>query len=1041
MRSVLMSSMRLRTLVVALALTLAAAAGWRLPDVPLEAVPEFSPLMIEVKTEALGLSSSEVEALVTVPLEADLLNGVPFLQRITSESGAGVSSITMFFQPGTDLMRARQMVAERLTQTHALPQVSTPPVMLQPVSSTSRIMNIGLSSDRVSLIEMTVQAHWNIVPRLIGVPGVANVSIWGRRDRQVHVEVDPAELHRRGITLEQIVKTAGEAVFASPLTYLNSSTPGTGGFIDTPNQRLNIRHLSPINSPDRFGRVAIHETTLPLDAAARVTEGHQPLIGDAIVGNGPGLLLVVEKLPGHNTQAVTRDVERAMNELRPGLPGVLMDTNIYRPAGYIERATGNLGRAAALSLAILLAALLLLSTGWRAALIGVVAIPLSVLAAALVLHLRGVNFDMLVVAGLLMAIGAVIHDALLDEDAIGRRLRRVKAEGRPAGYFATLADGAMAARGAMLFATVIVLLAVAPVLFLDGQSRAFFAPLVLAYAMAIVASLVVALTVTPALAVLLMRHAPAEPPRGLGIMDALAGLNARHLAPLSRGTGPSLGIVALGIVVTLGAWLQMHRELLPTFKETDIVIDWEAAPGTSLPAMRQVTQRMMQELRGVPGVRNVAAQIGRAVFCNCGDVADVNSAEVWVSVDPGADYSATQAALRQVVASFPGMSGTVDTYLSRKLREALTGEEDRLTVRLYGQDLKVLETKADEIVALIRNVPGVRSPRVEERVDYPTVEVEVDLDRAARFGLKPGEVRRTTATLVNGITVGALFEEQKVFNVVVWGPERNRQNITSIENLMLDTEAGRQVRLSDIARVRATTSPGIIRREGSSRRLDIEVPVGGRTVSAVARDVAARVSQVNFPFEHHASVLGEHQQRRAAFRAIDSYLLAAAVVAFLVLQAALRSWSLAAAAILGVPVVLLGVAVATLLAGATISLGTIFGAGAALVLAVRCGIMLVRHFQALEQDGVPFGDELITRGLAEQFQTTAGAHILTAVCTLPIVVVGPTAGLEILHPMAVALLGGTMGSLAASLVLTPACYRRLGEGTARDALGLETAAA
>src|SRR5689334_16519256 len=288
MQNVILACLRLRTIVVAIAVVLLAGGLWQMRQMPLDVVPEFSPLTLQVRTEALGLSAAEVESLITVPLEADLLIGTPWLKSIDSESITGVSTIDLLFEPGTDLMRARQMVNERMTQARALPNVSSPPTLLLPVATANNVMNIGLSSRSVSLIDMSVQAQWTIVPRLTGVPGVANVSIWGQRNRQVQVLVDPARLHSSGITLDQVVKTAGEAVWSSPLTYLNSSTPGAGGFIDTPNQRLNVRHVFPISAAADFANLPVSGTSLALHDVANVVEAHQPLIGDAILRDGPG---------------------------------------------------------------------------------------------------------------------------------------------------------------------------------------------------------------------------------------------------------------------------------------------------------------------------------------------------------------------------------------------------------------------------------------------------------------------------------------------------------------------------------------------------------------------------------------------------------------------------------------------------------------------------------------------------------------------------------------------------------------------------------
>ena len=346
------SSVRLRTLIVVVAAGLLILGAVDVRNKPLDVIPELALPSLTVKTESLGLSSAEVESLITVPLEADLLNGVPWLQVIQSESMAGLSTIEMIFAPGTDLMKARQMVQERLTQSRALPNVSSPPTMLQPVSSASRVMNIGLSSKSVSLIDMSVQARWNIAPRLAGVPGVANVSIWGQRERQVQVLVDARNLNKKGVKLDQVIKTTGEAVWSSPLTYLNSSTPGTGGFIETPNQRLSIRHQLPISTVATFAKVPLSGTTTSVGDVAYLVEGHQALIGDAIVGENPGLMVAIEKFPGFNTLDVTRGVERALNELKPGLPGIEINTTIYNPASFIERATSNLGRAMLVSIVL-----------------------------------------------------------------------------------------------------------------------------------------------------------------------------------------------------------------------------------------------------------------------------------------------------------------------------------------------------------------------------------------------------------------------------------------------------------------------------------------------------------------------------------------------------------------------------------------------------------------------------------------------------------------------------------------------------------------
>jgi Cu/Ag efflux pump CusA len=996
---------------------------------PLDVIPEFSPLTLRVSTEALGLSTSEVESLITVPMEADLLNGVPWLRSIESDSITGLSSIEMFFAPGTDLLKARQMVQERLVQAHALPNVSSPPVLQQPVSSASRIMNVGLSSKSVSLIEMSVLARWNIVPRLVGVPGVANVSVWGLRNRQLQVQIDPAKLHSKGVTLEQIVKTAGESVWASPLTFLNSSTPGSGGFIDTPNQRLGVRHISPTVSAESFAKVPVFGTSLALGDVTNVVEDSQPLIGDAILKNGPGLMLVIEKFPGANTREVTHAVEAALAELAPGMKGIEVDTSIYRPAGFIERATKNLSTGLLVAYVLLLIAVFAVMGSWRAALVAAITIPLSLFAAVFVLHLRGVNLNMMVVAGLLLAISALIDDAIHDTGNILQRLSQVRDESMGS-RLGALVKAVLEIRGPMLYATVIVLLAAVPVLFMRGQSAAFFEPLIWSYILAVLASMVVALTVTPALSALVMSsvssgsHAPTK------VAGALQRAYDKVAAKSIRSPVPAYIMAGVAVVAGYFLWSHMERSMVPSFKETDVVVEWTGASGTSLTAMSRSTAAVMRDLRAVKGVRNAAAHIGRAVLSD--DAADVNSAEIWVSIDPTADYDETMEAMRKVVEGYPGIRGEVTTFLSKKMREALTGGEEQITVRVYGHDLGIVRNKAEEIQSVLSKIEGIENAKTEIPEDKTTIEVKVDLDKARVYGLKPGDVRRAASTMVAGITVGGLFEDQKVFDVVVWGAPEVRANVATIRDILIDVETpkGSQVRLADVADVRTVSSPGVIRRHGVSRRIDVTADVNeDKDLATVSSEVARRIKEVTFPFEYHAQVLGEHFSRRAAFRSLRGYLVAATIVAFLVLQASLGSWRLAAISLVSVPLTILGCLIASAIGGMEFTLGSMLGIAAALALMIRSGIMLVQHFQRLERnEGEPFGEALIARGVSERFSTIVATALSVLLFFLPFVVLGDIAGLEIVHPMAVAIIGGVVASTLITLCVIPALYLRFGAG-------------
>jgi Cu/Ag efflux pump CusA len=725
MRWIIGWSLKFRLFVVALAVAMMFFGISQLRTMPVDVLPEFAPPYVEVQTEALGLSAPEVEELVTLNLE-ELLNGTPWLQSMSSTSVPGLSSITLIFQPGTDIIRARQLVSERLSLAYALPNVAQPPVILPPLSATSRVMIVGLSSKQVSAIEMSVLARWNIRPALLSVPGVANVAIWGMRDRQLQVLVDPAKLRAHHVTLDQIVSTTGNALWVSPLSFLNASTPGSGGWIDGPQQRIEVRHVLPIASPGELSKVNVEGTTLTLGDVAAVVEDHQPLIGDDILNNSPGLLLVIEKFPGANPQDVTRGVEAKLAELRPGLSGIQIDTNIFRPANFIDMAIGNLSWSLLIGFLLLILVLLAFFYHWRVALISLVVIPLSLVAAGLVLYLRGSTMNMMVLGGVLIAVAIVVDGAIIDVENIVRRLRQHRREGSNRSTASIILEASLEMRSVMIFATLIILLALLPIFLLGGVTGAFFRPLVISYALALLASMVVVLTVTPALCLLLLRNAALERhespllrwlQRGY---EAALGWFIRMLRPAFLAAGVfatgALTLVGFAVLPSLGG-----MPMLPSFKEPNVMIQWQAPPGTSYPEMTRITTLASRELRTIPGVRNVAANVGRAVL---GDqVVDVNSAQFVISIDPAADYDTTVAAIRKVAGGYPGIRSTVETYLKEATSQVLTGSSNDIVVRISGPELGVLRSKAKEVRRAISQINGAVDVRTELQVEQPQVEI------------------------------------------------------------------------------------------------------------------------------------------------------------------------------------------------------------------------------------------------------------------------------------------------------------------------------
>jgi CzcA family heavy metal efflux pump len=1045
MQWIIRSSLRFRLLVVALAVGVLAVGIVQLRDAPVDVLPEFTPPYAEVQTEALGLSAQEVEQLITVPLEADLLNGVQGVDVIRSESVPGLSSIVLVFEPGTDIYRARQLVQERLTQAHALPNVSQAPTLLQPLSSSSRVLMIALSSQQLSPIDQSVIARWTVKPRLMGVPGVANVSVWGIRDQQIQVQVDPQRLRDRSVTLNQVVATAGNAQVVSPLSFLEASTPGTGGFIETPQQRLQVRNvLEKLGNPDELGKVPVEDTggRLRLSDVSSIKVDHQPLIGDAVVGGGNGLLLVVEKFPGANTLEVTRGVESALDKLRPGLSGMRTDTSVFRPATFIEKATSNITLALIIGGALMALGLAALLFQWRTVLVALVSIPLSLVAAALVLDLLGETFNAISFAGLAVAVALVIDDAVAGTQNVARRIRARRDAGSDTPVATVVLDASQEVRGPLTYATLIALLAIVPVAVMEGRPGAFFEPLALSYALAVACAMVVALTLTPALSLLLFSRG--RPGRGESPLlrrasprydGALGGfVRRRRTGLLAAAACLVAGVVALAL---------LHTSLIPSFKDRNVLVRLDAQPGTSNPRMTQIATTVSRRVQSIPGVENAGAHVGRAVT---GDqIVDVNSGEVWVSIDPDADYDKTVASIKDVVR---GVGGGVDrdvvTYSTQKIRDVgaldegdnpvrgdgldvLTGSDQPLVVRVFGQDLAVLRGQAERVRRAMSQVNGVVDPRLEPAPRQPTLKIEVDLAKARRYGIKPGDVRRAEAALLQGIQVGSVFQNQKVFDVTVQGVPELRRSVADVRGLLIDTPSGDHVRLGDVADVQVAPEPAVIQRDSVARRIDVEAGVTGRSVDAVARDVEARLADVGFPLEYHAEVLTQSTAEEIGTTRMLAFGIGCAIAIFLLLQAAFRSWRLATLAFVSLPVAMAGGALAALIAGGDLSLGSAIAFLALLGIAARGALMLIRGAQDLQRDeDTTFGPDLVRRAAMDRLAPVVTTAVAVALIVLPFVVMGSRPGLEVVHPMAVVILGGLLTTTFVSLFVLPALCAQWG---------------
>lgn len=1029
--------LRARVAILAVAFVAILAGLFQLRSSTVDVFPEFDPPLVEVQTEALGLSAAEVESLITVPLEADLLNGVAWLDDIRSESVAGLSSIVMEFEPGTDPIRARQMVQERLTQAHALPNVSKPPVMLQPLSSNSRVMMVGLSSDDMSLVELGVLARWNIKPRLLGVPGVANVAVWGHRDRQLQVLVDPAALNQAGVTLDEVIETTGEALWVSPLTFLESSKPGTGGWIDTPNQRLGIRHLLPIADPDDLGKVpVVNHPDLVISDIADVTESHQQLIGDALIDGEPGMILVIERFPDADPVDVTEEVEATLGLMRAGLPGVDVDTELFRPAGYVESMTNNLTIALGVGLLLALTALALFVRSWRTALISLVAILTSLSVAVLVLDYRGASLNLMTIGGLLIALAVIVDEVIVDTTAVTRKLQAARESGEVGSSRTAIFFAAAETRRAVVTAAAVLVLVTLPVLFLPGLAGDLFSPLVTSYIIAVLASFVVAMVVTPALTSLLINDvantpsAPSLPDRVMSFVDRIVE-SARRVSVTAL-----LGIALVLAMVSLATILLMNRSWTPTFQQDTALIEWEAAPGTAPAVMLDTIRSATDELDAIEGVLGVSAHIGRA---ETGDRSvSVNTADIWIRFDDD-DREATVDAIELAAAELPGSAKVAQTFIPERLDEALNGPESDLTVRVYGVDLDEIQAKADEIAEVVDVVDGVSEASVEDRILEPQLTVAVRLDRAEQYGVLPGDVRRQATTLLSGLQVGSLFEEQKVFDVVVWAKPELRDETDDFEALLIDLPDGSQVPLSELATIETVDAPVTIRRDAVSRFADVGVQVDGRSQAAVADDIESALQEVAFAQEYRAEIVGQAVSGQDGPWRLLLVIAAAAIGIYLLIQAAFGGWRLAAGVIISVLASLIGGVIGAVVVGGELTLAVAFGLLAVTGITVRHALLVIDRARDLELDAVDIGPEQVQQAVRDRLPAVLASVLATAVIMLPALFLGSAPGLEIVRPMAIVILFGLITSLASTVIVIPAVYERFRvDGDTDDPIDLRT---
>lgn len=1019
-------SIRFRGVMIALGVLLLVYGLYTVTQAKYDVFPEFAPPQVSIQTEAPGLTAEQVEALVTQPLE-NSLNGSPGLSSLRSTSIPGLSVITITFDPGSDIYRDRQFVAEQLATT-ALPAGVRAPAITPLTSSTSTVVVAGLTSKTRGLMDLRTEADWTIRPRLLAVPGVAKVAVFGGDVKSLQVQVRPDQLIRFGIGMNDVLNAAGRA----------SGVRG-GGFIDTANQRVTFQTEGQSLTPEELSRVVLTSqggASVTLGNVADIVVAPEPAIGGASIAGEPGVQLVIAEQYRANTLDISQRVLAALADLAPVLQreGIELHTDIFRPANFIETATANVGTSLVIGGVLVIVVVFLFLFNIRTAAISCVAIPLSLLAAVIVLVRSGVALNTMTLGGLAIAIGVVVDDAIIDVENIARRLRENTklAEPRPARR--VILDACLEVRSAVVYATFAVILVVLPVLTLSGIAGALFAPLGVAYILAVLASLVVALTITPALAAWLMagrRLKTDEPPLMRWSKKHYRNL-LQNLAQRPRGLLAVTVILAIGAITALPFF---SESFVPELQEGHYIIHMSAVPGTSIAESLRVGALVTKALQALPQVRLVAQRAGRAEKSE--DTWGTHYSEIDVDLKPlsGDDADAVQGEIRKVLARFPGVNFAVTPFLTERVEETLSGFTAPVAVGIFGNDLDVLDQKAQEVAKALSAIPGAADVQVQSPPGMPQLTINLRKTDLLRWGFDPVDVLDLIRTAYEGDTVGQIYEGNRTFDIMVILDRANRQNLTAVENLPLRSPGGVYVRLKQIADISETTGRYQVLHDGARRLQTVTADVAGGNIASFVQQAKARIAKLELPAGTYITFGGEAEAQAQSQRdlLLNSLLAAAGIVLLLsIVTSNARNLLLV---LVNLPFAVIGGVLAVFALGGLLSLGSMVGFITLFGITLRNSILMISHYEHLVAvEGEPWNLHIAIRGAADRLTPILMTSLVTALGVLPLAAGMDQPGREVEGPMAVVILGGLFSSMLLNLLVLPTLALRFGKFTGQDDL-------
>ena len=993
---------------------------------PVDVFPDLTAPTVTIVTEAHGLAPQEVETLVSFPVET-AVNGATGVRRVRSASAIGISIVWVEFDWGTDKYIARQIVNEKLQiATSALPPDISRPT-LAPISSImGEILFIAMRSDAHSPMEVRDAADWTVRRRLLAIPGVAQVVPIGGEVRQYQVKVDPDRLRAFDVTLEQVTEALRE-----------SNGNSTGGFFERGGQESLIRGIGRITSTADVEQAVVSVrdgVPILVGQIGQVTIGPAIKRGEGSSDAKRAVILGIQKQPGANTLELTARLDAELETIQKSLPkGMTIERNKVRQADFIETAVGNVSTAlrdGAILVAIILFLFLL---NVRATLISLASLPLSLVVALIVLDAFGITVNTMTLGGLTIAIGALVDDAIIDVENVYRRLRENAALPPEQQRLAddVIYDASREVRGSIVFATLIVMLVFLPLFFLSGVEGRLLWPLGLAYLVAIFASLIVALTLTPALCAYIL---PRSKRLGHGDSFVVRKLKRAYQPLLVRAVRRPLAVivgVVAGVVIALAVSPFLGRTFLPEFNEGALTVSAVTLPGTSLEQSDKLGRRVEEVLLSFPEVASTARRTGRAELDE--HAQDVHASEIDVRLHP-TDRSKEEFLdeLRERLTAVPGVVTTIGGPIAHRIDHMLSGTRASIAIKIFGDDLTTLRSAAQQVEATMKKIDGVVDLSIEQQVEVPQLAIVFDRAAIARYGLRTGELAETIETAYAGTKVTRVLESQRTYDLVVRYRDDQRANVDAIRETVVDTPSGARVPLKMLATIRDDIGPNLIMRENVQRRIVVSANTSDRDLRSVIDDIRTGIERdVKLPQGYHVEYGGQFESEQSASRTI--LLLGLAVVAgiFLVLFLAFGSFRNAMLIMVNLPLALIGGVLAVFASGGVLSIASLVGFITLFGIATRNGIMMVSHYEHLQTVEAASFEESVTRGSLERLSPVLMTALCAGLALVPLVIAGAAPGNELQAPMGVVILGGLLTSTALNMLVVPALYARFGKRSSR----------